>query len=507
MSTLHWLLFMFVVVLSILPLARMDLFNVSKKYTYFKYLSIFLFFWTLITALRYVLNNPYLIYYASLTVYPLLYIMTVTIFFAIMNYLGKKIPKFLKYFFGIFLIAELAISYTNDFHQLMLQITSRPDLTYELVSLANHGVYFYIHTGVCYTILFIALLSISGRLFKNLRKDKDIIPFIIIVLAIVLGIASNVIHLFVIKFKIDPTYVVFVLVTTLLYMIFCVRDLKLLLKLNNNDFILDNLREMYLLVDHRGLIVTVSKELEEKFNVNVENGLIFEDFKRIIADKTIVYTDSKSLDKAFQYNKTYLHMLEKNIKFPFLKHPGKFYLFFDETENQKNIYELNYVMTHDLMTKIYNRNYFETLESEIEENYNNYALIMFDVDGLKLFNDYLGHEAGDQLLIRFANALKLIVDKYENLIPIRMGGDEFLLIVLNKDKNDIEDIIYELKTMTNNKDLFKHIGFSHGYAQNNYANKPFRRVLIEADSNQYSMKTTRKEFKEKLEDFFKGLDT
>jgi len=505
MSLLHWLLFMFIAVLSILPLAMLDLFNVSKKYTYFKYLSIFLLVWTLITGLRYVVNNPYVVYYTSLTVYPLLYLLTVTIFIAILNFLEKKIPKLLLIFFAIFLILDIAISYTNDIHQLMLKIVFSQDLTYTMVGSADHGIFFYIHTGVCYLILFFSLISISVRLYRNLRKDRDVMPFTFMVLSIILGVVINFIHLFFIEFKIDPTYIVFVLVTSLLYLIFCIRDLKLILKINSNEFILDNLREMYLLVNQRGMVVAVSCELGEKFNIDVDNGLSFNDFKRIISDKTIVYTDSKNLEKTFMYNKMYLHMIEKDIKFPFLKQPGKFYLFFDETENQKNIYELNYVMTHDLMTKIYNRNYFETLESEIEENYDNYALVMFDVDGLKLFNDYLGHEAGDQLLIRFANALKILVDKYENLIPIRMGGDEFLLIILNKDRNDIEEIIYELKTITNDKNMLKHIGFSYGYGQNNYANKPFRRVLLEADSSQYDMKTTRKEFKEKLEDFFKTL--
>lgn len=109
------------------------------------------------------------------------------------------------------------------------------------------------------------------------------------------------------------------------------------------------------------------------------------------------------------------------------------------------------------------------------------------------------------MLIRFANALKELVNKYGNVIPIRMGGDEFLVIAINKDMNDIEEMIYDLKLSTHDKDLLKHIGFSYGYAQNNNANKPFRRVMTEADANQYTMKVSKKEAKENLEKFFKSL--
>lgn len=504
MNIFLWLLFMFLATLSALPLARLDFFETTKKYHYFKYLSIFLFFWTIITGLRYISNDSVIIYYATLTVYPLIFTLTVLIFLAIMRYLGKNVSKYLLYFLLIFFIVDLGMSYTNNFHQLVLEITYSPTLTYDLIKSANHGMFFYVHTAVCYLLLLISMIAISTRLFKNLQKDRDVFPFIIMVLSIVLGIFANVIHLFIMEFPIDPTYIALVVLTTILYMIFYMRDLKLILKLDSNKLILDNLREMYLLVDQRGIIISASKELIQKFSIDIDEEISFEDFKKIVENKAVIYTESKELDK-YDKGKLYLHMMEKQINLPLLKRTGKFYLLYDETKNQKFINDINYIMTHDLMTKIYNRNYFETLEADIEANYNNYSLIMFDIDGLKLFNDYLGHEAGDKLLIRFANALKEIVGKYENVIPIRMGGDEFLVIGINKDMNDIEDIIYDLKLLTHDKDLLKHIGFSYGYAQNNNANKPFRKVMTEADANQYAMKDSRKEAKENLEKFFKSL--
>jgi len=334
-----------------------------------------------------------------------------------------------------------------------------------------------------------------------------VFPFVVIVLSIIVGIVLNIMHIFFIEFMIDPTYIAFVLLVSLLYTIFYIRDIKMILKIKGNDLILDNLREMYLLVNQRGEVVSASSELVEKFDICVDNKISFEDFKIMVSNKAVIYKDPSELDSEYIEDKIYLHMMEKKIYLPMLKRKGTFYLFYDETKNQKYINELNFVLTHDLMTKIYNRNYFETIEKEIEEDYNKYSLVMFDLDGLKIFNDYLGHEAGDKLLKNFADALTQVTKKFKDLIPIRMGGDEFLLIGLNKDMNDIEEILYELKIITSNNDLRKHIGFSYGYSQNNFENKSFKLMLLEADANLYKMKPNRKKDKDKLEKFFQSLSS
>ena len=501
-----WFIFTIVAITSFVPLVRIDVFKVSDKYKYFKYISLALFAWTGIISVRNLTGNPYILYYAALTVYPLLFFLSSLVFISMMQYLGKKIPWIVTVVLLLFFLADLAISYTNNIHLLMKDLPFDKSLTNAIITQAPHGMLFYVHTAACYLILMISVISVLVKLYKNLKKEKDVFPFVVMALSIVLGILANVLYLLsIIDIPIDPTYIVLVVLVSLMYLIFYIRDVKLMLKFNGNEYIINNLSEMYMLVNHRGKIVSASKELLIKFGIDIEEGLAFSEFKNRIADMAFLYKESMSNDNEYIEDKLYIHMTEKNIRLPLFNHSGKFYLFFDETQNQKYIHDYNYVMTHDLMTRIYNRNYFESLESEIEKNYQNYSLIMFDLDGLKLYNDYLGHSAGDELLIRFADALKEICTKYDNLIPIRMGGDEFLLIAIDKDMNDIEGIIYELKIITASKDLLKHIGFSYGYAQNHFANKPFVRVMAAADEGLYLMKTERRKDKEILENFLKKL--
>lgn len=85
----------------------------------------------------------------------------------------------------------------------------------------------------------------------------------------------------------------------------------------------------------------------------------------------------------------------------------------------------------DPLTGIRNKlAYLETLK-DLESCIDNgklteYGLVVFDVNNLKLTNDTLGHEAGDELL---KNACALICRSFEHSPVFRVGGDEFVAIL------------------------------------------------------------------------------
>lgn len=96
---------------------------------------------------------------------------------------------------------------------------------------------------------------------------------------------------------------------------------------------------------------------------------------------------------------------------------------------EQNLLHLSY---YDHVTDLYNRRYYEEelKRLDVVRNYP-LALIMLDVNGLKITNEAFGHAAGDQLLKNLGDLLKKECRADE--IIARIGGDEFIILITNTD--------------------------------------------------------------------------
>ena len=100
----------------------------------------------------------------------------------------------------------------------------------------------------------------------------------------------------------------------------------------------------------------------------------------------------------------------------------------DITARKKAEAYLEYLGTHDVLTKLCNRSfYMEELNRLERKGPWPITIIMADLNGLKTANDELGHAAGDALLRRAGEVLNSIVDKPAR--AARIGGDEFAVIL------------------------------------------------------------------------------
>ena len=100
----------------------------------------------------------------------------------------------------------------------------------------------------------------------------------------------------------------------------------------------------------------------------------------------------------------------------------------DITARKKAEAYLEYLGSHDALTKLSNRSFFvEELNRLERKGPWPVTIIMIDLNGLKAANDELGHAAGDSLLRRAGEVLNSIVDKPAR--AARIGGDEFALIL------------------------------------------------------------------------------
>ena len=102
------------------------------------------------------------------------------------------------------------------------------------------------------------------------------------------------------------------------------------------------------------------------------------------------------------------------------------------------INKLNKKNFTDALTHIYNRKYMDYLAKKSLKEPINAAVVMIDIDYFKNYNDYYGHPTGDIVIKKTADILRKSITK--NDILIRYGGEEFLLVLKNADKDIFTDI-------------------------------------------------------------------
>lgn len=113
------------------------------------------------------------------------------------------------------------------------------------------------------------------------------------------------------------------------------------------------------------------------------------------------------------------------------RHLGRLVVLHDITRLKNTQDELKKLATRDSLTHVFNRGHFMDLaEREIlraKRYKRKLSLIMMDLDHFKNVNDTLGHQAGDQVLIAFAEISRRVTRKMD--VFARLGGEEFALLL------------------------------------------------------------------------------
>ena len=105
----------------------------------------------------------------------------------------------------------------------------------------------------------------------------------------------------------------------------------------------------------------------------------------------------------------------------------------------------------DSLTGIGNKmaydNYLSELQLKIENgDVTSYGIVVLDTNNLKEINDIYGHENGNAYLI---NSCKLICQIFSHSPVFRIGGDEFIVILLGDDLNNYQDLLKKLRESQN----------------------------------------------------------
>ena len=129
---------------------------------------------------------------------------------------------------------------------------------------------------------------------------------------------------------------------------------------------------------------------------------------------------------------------------------------------QEQLDYTNYVANHDKLTSLYNRYKFdESLEKEIQRA-KRYAhplsFIITDLDYFKDINDNYGHQTGDTILIQLAGILLENIRDID--IVARWGGEEFVMILPDTDKEQALSLAEKLRSIIQKHNFEKKISLT-----------------------------------------------
>lgn len=161
----------------------------------------------------------------------------------------------------------------------------------------------------------------------------------------------------------------------------------------------------------------------------------------------------------------------------------------DITARKKAEEYLRYLGTHDVMTGLYNRAFFEESLLNLEADRRDpTSFIIIDLNGLKAANDSLGHYAGDQLIRRTAEVLRASIE--DGYFAARIGGDEFAIVMPSANEeaaNEMLERVQSLAVMNNKFYSDPDLSLSLG-ASTSVPGLSLQRVISLADDAMYRSK-------------------
>lgn len=239
-------------------------------------------------------------------------------------------------------------------------------------------------------------------------------------------------------------------------------------KIKEYDFVVEKIREF------------LKKDYVSNYNIIKVKDLYIKTLKKINRHEYI--------KESINYNE-FLHTMiikHKNVMSDHIKQISQLNLVSQMLDKMKKDLEI------DSLTKCGTRISFEKISNKFFID--NGAVIYYDLNGLKLINDYYGHSVGDEYLRKFGD----IINRFQSddFISFRLGGDEFVSLVRNTTRKEIKEVLEIIKERCRNAIkvnlLSISIDYSVGVSYVSRENKNITELLMQADVEMYKDKRNKK---------------
>jgi diguanylate cyclase (GGDEF)-like protein/PAS domain S-box-containing protein len=222
-----------------------------------------------------------------------------------------------------------------------------------------------------------------------------------------------------------------------------------------------------------------------------QNEIARENINKILAGEILIH-ELPSTNSSGE--RRYIRLQERKINLP-NNEAGIISIQTDVTDKIKSEEKIKYASYHDSLTDLYNRSYLEKKIQKLNRSAKlPVAIIMADLNGLKLVNDTYGHAEGDKLLKKMADILSSSC-RDDDLIA-RWGGDEFVIILPGSDCKTVKKIVKRINKKIANQYLEFEDGSklplsaALGYEVKENKFEDILEILDEAESKMYKNKLT-----------------
>ncbi|MBZ5588433.1 MAG: sensor domain-containing diguanylate cyclase [Acidobacteriia bacterium] len=131
----------------------------------------------------------------------------------------------------------------------------------------------------------------------------------------------------------------------------------------------------------------------------------------------------------------------------------------DITDRKELERQLFQAALRDPLTGCYNRRFLMDREEELSRGRRTWGVVIADIDHFKDYNDLHGHDTGDRVLVRVARFLT--GEARPDDAVVRIGGDEFLILLTGSASRSAETVAKRLHTIGREK---VPVGLSYGWA-------------------------------------------
>ena len=473
--------------LSFIPVIKMMRNHNDRKYGCLRALISATLFWTILILLERISSSRWIVYYAAMMGFPMRLLLATLMLCTIHQYVEKKMPRVLVIILAILVFVDIVIALSNSQTQYFVKLSFSEFSSFLELYQADYGSLFLYHLVISYVVAIfsIVLLFVFLAKQKSNRQYKEVTRMMAISVVIVLFF--NLLQIFLDLSNVNLTYISLVIVAYSLYDVIYRKDMIFNLRSSGRGEILSNMREMYILTDSTKRIIEISPLLLEKYQLNdTIIGETVDIFKEKIAHKAILYSDYQ-IDDNQHANKDHYHLREKQFQLKGMKETGNMILLYDETQIYNLLRELNRLSHFDEMTGLNNRNYLEHKLGQIIDT-SNIGVFSIDLNGLKINNDYFGHERGDFLLKTTASKLKEVFQSIPNKDIARIGGDEFVVLTYGVSVDVLESKKIALIQSCEHPDFVQKVSISVGLAFGSNQKKTIYQLVQMADAQMYEMK-------------------